>query len=74
MTTGIIMLTLICVIGMEFLPLSRRHSSSRNVPSSEERGETDVFTGYRYMKIAHDLVTDQSGTGMPIFGQYTTDT
>ena len=52
-----------CVIGMEFLPLSRRRSSSRNVPSSEEGGETDVFAGYRYMKIAHDLVTDQSGTG-----------
>ena len=31
---------------MEFLPLSRRLSSARNVPSGEERGETDVFAGY----------------------------
>ena len=31
---------------MEFLPLSRRHSSARNVPSGKERGETDVFAGY----------------------------
>ena len=28
---------------MEFLSLSRRRSSSRNVPNGEERGETDVF-------------------------------
>ena len=34
------------VITMEFLSLSRRCSSARNVPSSEERGETDVFAGY----------------------------
>ena len=31
---------------MEFLSLSRRRSSARNVPISEERGETDVFAGY----------------------------
>ena len=31
---------------MEFLSLSRRRSSAQNVPSSEEGGETDVFTGY----------------------------
>ena len=31
---------------MEFLSLSRRRSSARNVPSGEERGETDVFAGY----------------------------
>ena len=31
---------------MEFLSLSRRLSSSRNVLSGEERGETDVFAGY----------------------------
>ena len=31
---------------MEFLSLNRRRSSARNVPSSEERGETDVFAGY----------------------------
>ena len=30
---------------MEFLSLSRRRSSARNVPSGEERGETDVFAG-----------------------------
>ena len=30
---------------MEFLPLSRRRFSERNVPSGEERGETDVFAG-----------------------------
>ena len=33
------------VISMEFLPLSRRRSSARNVHSGEERGETDVFAG-----------------------------
>ena len=33
------------VISMEFLSLSRRRSSSRNVPSGGERGETDVFAG-----------------------------
>ena len=31
---------------MEFLSLSRRRSSARNVPGGEERGETDVFAGY----------------------------
>ena len=31
---------------MEFLSLSRRRSSSRNIPRCEERGETDVFAGY----------------------------
>ena len=31
---------------MEFLLLSRRRSSVRNVPGGEERGETDVFAGY----------------------------
>ena len=31
---------------MEFLSLSRRRSSARNVPIDEERGETDVFAGY----------------------------
>ena len=35
---------------MEFLPLSRRRSSSRNVPGGEERGETDVFAGYNLAK------------------------
>ena len=46
MTTGFIMETLICVISMEFLSLSRRHSSARDILSDEERGETDVFAGY----------------------------
>ena len=36
----------ICVIRREFLPLSHRRFSARKVPSGEERGETDVFTGY----------------------------
>ena len=31
---------------MEFLSLSHRRSSTRNVPSGEERGEMDVFAGY----------------------------
>ena len=31
---------------MEFLSLSRRRSSVRNVPSGEERGETDASAGY----------------------------
>ena len=31
---------------MEFLSLSRRRSSERNVPIGEEQGETDVFAGY----------------------------
>ena len=35
------------VISMEFLSLKRRLSSSRNFLSGEERGETDVFAGYR---------------------------
>ena len=35
------------VISMEFLSLSRRRYSSRNVLSGEERGETATFAGYR---------------------------
>jgi len=50
---------------MEFLLLSRRRYSVRNVPSSEERGETDVFAGYpppgsipgTYLYMAQDLLT-----------------
>ena len=34
------------IISMEFLSLSRRRSSTRNVPINKERGETDVFAGY----------------------------
>ena len=33
------------VISMEFLSLSRRRPSARNVPIGEELGETDVFAG-----------------------------
>ena len=43
MTTGFIMQTLIYVISMEFLSLSRRLSSWQNVPSGEEKGETAVL-------------------------------
>ena len=47
MTTGYINIqTLIYVISMEFLSLSRKRSSARNVSSGEERGETAVFAGY----------------------------
>ena len=35
----------ICIISMEFLSLSRRRSSLRNVPSGKERGEMHVFAG-----------------------------
>ena len=38
---------------MEFLPLSRRRSSARNVPTGEERGETDVFAGYCSCHFCH---------------------
>ena len=44
-TTEFIMETLIYVISMDFLSLSRRRSSSWKVPSGEERGETAVFAG-----------------------------
>ena len=33
------------VISMEFLSLSRRRSSARNIRSGEERGETGVLAG-----------------------------
>ena len=33
---------------MEFLPLSRKRSSARNVSSGLERGETAVFAGYPF--------------------------
>ena len=36
---------------MEFLSLSRRRSSARNVLSDEEGGETDVFAGYHTVNI-----------------------
>ena len=40
MTTGLIMLTFIYVISMEFLSLGRRSLSWRKVPSGEDREET----------------------------------
>ena len=43
---------------MEFLSLSRRHSSARNVPIGEERGETDVFAGYLQTK--HQIDCDSA--------------
>ena len=46
MSTGFIMLTLIYIICMQFLLLSGRHSSARNVLSGEEQGEMTVFAGY----------------------------
>ena len=46
MTTGYINIqTLIYVISMEFLSLSRKRSSARNAHSGEEGGETDVSSG-----------------------------
>ena len=39
------MQTLIFVISMKFLRLSRRRYSARNACSGEERGETDIFVG-----------------------------
>ena len=45
MTTGFILYTLIYIISMEFLSLSRRRPSSRKVPSHEEQGETSVSAG-----------------------------
>ena len=42
------MTTLIYVISMEFLLLSRRRSSARNVSSGVERGKTAVFAGYPF--------------------------
>ena len=45
MTTRFIMQTLINVISVEFLLLSRRPSSWQNVPSGKEQGETPVFAG-----------------------------
>ena len=34
------------MISMEFLPLSCRWCSARNIPSGKEQGETAVFAGY----------------------------
>ena len=37
--------------------MGRRRSSTQNVPSGEERGETDVFAGYQmgFESIAHEV-------------------
>ena len=40
---------------MEFLPPTRGRSSSRNVPSGKERGETDVFAGYLLQEPLHSI-------------------
>ena len=37
---------------MKFLLLNCRHSSTRNIPSGEERGERDVFAGYKFFCVA----------------------
>ena len=48
------------VIRMEFLSLSRRRSSSRNVPSDEEREETAVLAGYiLYLSARFKLVISE---------------
>ena len=44
-STRLIMLTLICVISMEFMSPRGRRSSWQNVLSGEERRETTVFAG-----------------------------
>ena len=51
---------LICIISMEFLLLSRRRSSVRNVPSGEERGETDIFAGYQISKTEHPNLENEA--------------
>jgi len=45
MITGFIIETLIYVVSMEFLSLTRRRFSWRYVPSGKEPGETAVFAG-----------------------------
>ena len=53
---------------MEFLSLSRRSSSARNVPSDEERGGTDVSQanlhlekeGCHYLYIIPDVLSQPS--------------
>ena len=62
---------------MEFLPLSRRRSSSRNVPGGEERGETDVFAGYYTPQIESFFViinfTSQNTTSTNVACEMTGD-
>ena len=45
------------VICMEFLSLSRRRSSARNIPSVKERGETDVFAGYTILYFLNTAIS-----------------
>ena len=55
---------------MEFLLLSRRRSSSRNVPSGEERGETDAFAGYIFCNVKKKKIKpnkNQTETLSPVF-------
>ena len=52
---------------MEFLSLSRRRSSEWNVPSDEERGETDVFAGYQSV-FARGVLSSPLTCGL-IFGR-----
>ena len=54
---------------MEFLPLGRRRSSARNVPSGE-RGETDVFAGYEWASIHFTAATsfrNKAPTNSPFY-------
>ena len=54
MTTRFIMQTLICVISMEFLSLSRRHSSARNVPAVTS-AEKQMFSQAKVDCVAYKL-------------------
>ena len=52
---------------MDFLPLSRRRSSSRNVPGGQERGETDVFAGWEDEPILYETATKVISTINALF-------
>ena len=45
MTVGLIMLTLIFIISMEFLSVRNGHPAWQNIPRGKEQGEMGVFTG-----------------------------
>ena len=51
---------------MEFLPLSRRPSSSRNVPSGEERWETGVFAGLVVVYTTFKWINNLKEKGQPL--------
>ena len=57
------------VISMEFLSLSRRRSSTQNIPSSEEQGETDVFAGY----LPHVSTLSEKGAANQLIDHMTTN-